>query len=61
MPSAMTPYADCETCWGAGIVYWNGPYPAKVWVRGKGWVETSWVPCPDCNAERNKVERLVAG
>ena len=46
----MTLYEDCETCWGLGLVYWNRPYPAKVWVQGR-WVETSWILCPSCHAE----------
>ena len=46
----MTPYADCETCWGVGRVY---RLPCRwVWVPYKQrYIESSFIRCPDCNAE----------
>ena len=36
-------------CWGLMLVY---QLPArKLWVPGKGWVESCFIPCPRCNVE----------
>ena len=44
----MTPYADCGTCNGLGLVY---QLPCrKVWYHGR-WIECSFIRCPSCNAE----------
>lgn len=53
-------YADCDTCWGLGLVYrlpprrvWVPPErlaKAVLWPQGR-WAETCFVRCESCNAE----------